>query len=386
MLASEFRQRTLPASWQRRQSNKAAPSTGFRLFRGKRSFWKTDWAGGCGCREVIRASDEQFSNAPCAPIPRHSDQVPESKSFLQGLETSNSTILRLSAGITFYLDAREARVRFILRFIIGMTILVRLDSAEAGMPTNPHLEASFRLMYELGFDAARARLGFCRQADPEDSLCAAAEAASYLFEEFSQKGVLTSAFFLDDERLLGGIEGSPDKERNAAFLAANQRARKMAEVRLVTMPQHPGALLTLALTDGMQGDFEALIMKRQLQSLKFIRRAEKEANALLRVEPDNGDAFVALGSANYIIGCMPAYKRFVLWFGGIHGDRQIGMEQLQMAATRGHYLRPLAKTMLALAAEREHQFDLARSLFADLHGEFPDNPVFAHELSLLNSR
>jgi len=260
-----------------------------------------------------------------------------------------------------------------------------VDTA-SGMPTNPQLDESFRLMYELKFDAARARLGACRQADPEDSLCYAAEAASYLFEEFNQKGVLTSAFFLNDERLLGGIEGSPDKEANPAFLAANRRARKMAETRLVTIPQHPGALLTLALTDGMQGDFEALIKKRPLKSLSFIRQAEKEANALLRVEPDNGDAYVALGAANYIIGCMPAYKRFVLWFGGIHGDRQVGMEQLQVAATRGHYLKPLAKTMLALAAEREHRVDLARSLFSDLNGEFPTNPVFARELSLLKTR
>ncbi len=259
-------------------------------------------------------------------------------------------------------------------------------SAAAGIPTNPQLDESFCLMYELRFDAARARLGSCRQADSEDSLCYAAEAASYLFEEFNQQGVLTSAFFLNDKRLLGGIEGVPDKRRDAAFLEANQRARKMAETRLATHPQHPGALLTLALTDGMQGDFEALIKKRQLESLSFIRRAEIEANALLQVEPDNGDAYVALGAANYIIGCLPFYKRFVLWFGGIHGDRKAGMEQLQVAATRGHYLQPLAKTMLALAAEREREFDRARSLFADLTGEFPDNPVFAHELSLLKTR
>ncbi len=279
-------------------------------------------------------------------------------------------------------------MRFILRFLICWTMLAPTDgaSAAARMPTNPQLDESFRLMYELRFDAARARLGSCRQADPEDSLCLAAEAASYLFEEFNQKGVLTSAFFLNDKRLLGGIEGIPDKERDAAFLEANQRARKMAQTRLATSPQHPGALLTLALTDGMQGNFEALIKKRQLESLSFIRRAENEANALLQVEPDNGDAYVALGAANYIIGCLPVYKRFVLWFGGIHGDRHAGMEQLQVAATRGHYLQPLAKTMLALAAEREREFDRARSLFADLNGEFPANPVFAHELSLLKTR
>ena len=39
--------------------------------------------------------------------------------------------------------------------------------------------------------------------------------------------------------------------------------------------------------------------------------------------------------------------------------------------------------MLALAAIRERQPDLARSLFADLNREYPENKVFAHELSLL---
>jgi hypothetical protein len=259
-------------------------------------------------------------------------------------------------------------------------------SAASGLPTNLQLEESFRLMYELRFDAARAPLGACRQADSEDSLCYAAEAASYLFEEFNHNGVLTSAFFLNDKRLLGGIEGMPNKERNAAFLEANQLARRMAEMRLAKSPQHPGALLTLAITDGMQGNFEALIRKRQLESLRFIRRAEKEANALLQVEPGNGDAYVALGAANYIIGCLPAHKRFLLWFGRIRGDRQAGMKQLQVAAIRGHYLKPFAKIMLALAAKRECEFNRARNLFADLSGEFPVNPLFARELFLLETR
>jgi hypothetical protein len=279
-------------------------------------------------------------------------------------------------------------VRFILRFLICwiMLTLAYGGRATSGLPTNAPLDESFRLMYELRFDAARAPLDACRQADSEDPLCHAAEAASYLFEEFNQKGILTSAFFLDDKRLLGGIEGMPDKERYAAFLEANKLARKMAETRLAKSPQHPGALLTLAITDGMQGNFEALVRKRQLESLRFIRRAEKEANALLQVEPDNGDAYVAIGAANYIIGCLPVYKRFVLWFGRIHGDRQAGMKQLQVAATQGHYLKPFAKIMLALAAKRELEFDRARSLFADLSVEFPANPVFTHELFLLETR
>ena len=93
------------------------------------------------------------------------------------------------------------------------------------------------------------------------------------------------------------------------------------------------------------------------------------------------DAYLATGAANYIIGCMPVYKRAVLWVGGIHGDKILGMQQVARAAASGHYLRPYAKLLLALAALREKQPDLARMEFSELTAEFPQNPLFASELA-----
>ncbi len=246
----------------------------------------------------------------------------------------------------------------------------------------PEIEAAFRLMYELRFEEAREQVSGYRRAHPDDPLGAAAEAASHLFEEFDRQGVLTSEFFLDDDRLLGGIQGEPDPARRAAFLTANESARRLARARLEANPDDAEGLFALTLADGMQGDFEVLIDKRQLAGLGFIRRAEKQARRLLLVRADAQDAYVALGAANYIIGCLPVYKRIVLWFGGVRGDRARGLEQLQVAADRGHYLRPLAKALVALASRREDQTDRARRLFAELAREFPANPIFSRELAL----
>ena len=99
-----------------------------------------------------------------------------------------------------------------------------------------------------------------------------------------------------------------------------------------------------------------------------MRQAESEANKLAGGRSDAKDAYVALGTSNYMIGSMPAYKRAFLWFGGVHGDKQHGMEQMQLAANDGHYLRPFAKVLLALACEREHQNDRARVLLSQLRG------------------
>jgi hypothetical protein len=249
-------------------------------------------------------------------------------------------------------------------------------------PFAPLLDAGFRALYELNFQGARAEFLSYQQMQPRDPLGKAAEAASYLYEQFNARGVLTSAFFLNDAKLLGGVDGNPAENRNEAFLGANHRAREMAEQELRSNPRDARGLLVLTLTDGMESDYLALIEKRHLASLSLVRQAEREGARLLAVDPSAQDAYVALGASNYIIGCLPRYKRVLLWFGGIHGDRARGIAEMQRAAEHGHYLQPFAKILLALAFEREHQPDRARVLLAELAGEFPANPLFAHELAL----
>ena len=101
------------------------------------------------------------------------------------------------------------------------------------------------------------------------------------------------------------------------------------------------------------------------------------------VAPDAADAYLTLGAANYIIGSLPGYKRFLLGFAGIHGNKKVGIQQLELAAERGHYLRPFAKIMLALAALREKKTEVARTQLEELVAEFPENPLFALELAKL---
>ncbi|HEX4003089.1 MAG TPA: hypothetical protein VHX36_10605 [Candidatus Acidoferrales bacterium] len=259
-------------------------------------------------------------------------------------------------------------------------VTVEADPAEA------MLETGFRQLYELNFQGAREQFLYYQKARPADPLGKAAEAASYLYEELNAKGVFTSEFFLNDSKLLSGVDGKPSANKNEPFMRANNEAREMAKRWLKEKPNDPHGLLVLTLADGMESDYDALIEKKQLASLSLMRQAEREANALLAIDPNAQDAYVALGASNYIIGCMPGFKRAFLWFGGVHGDRVKGMQEMQMAADHGHYLRPFAKILLALACEREHQMDRARKLLTELAAEFPANPLYAHEITLLNRR
>jgi hypothetical protein len=254
------------------------------------------------------------------------------------------------------------------------------------MPPPGSIESSFRLLYGLRFEDARAELHLWQSEHSEDPVGYGAEAASFLFEEFYRQGVLTSEFFLDNKKFFGGITGRPDENTRKGFLEANRRARDLAAKRRKVDPTDPEALFALTMVAGMQADYAAIIEKEHFASLRYMLEAEEYARDLLAMRSDYYDAYLAIGIGNYIIGSLPAYKRFFLRLGGVRGNKLTGMAQVEMAANRGRYLRPFAKIMLALASRREKQEERARLLWEDLAAEFPENALFARELALSRSR
>jgi hypothetical protein len=277
------------------------------------------------------------------------------------------------------------RMRFSMRGgLFNAAVVVLLAASQPARSATPDFQDGFRLLYETKFQEARWQFLQWEKANPQDPLGHAWEGASYLFEEFYRQGVLTSRFFLDDKKFSAGVERQPNSQSRAAFLAACATAEGLAKARLALNSKDPDALLALTVTAGMLADYDSLIDKHPLESLMRIRESETYAKNLLEVKPDSADAYLALGAANYIVGSLPFHKRLLLRLGGIRGDRELGMQQLATTAAKGNYLRPFAKILLALAALREKQPDLARTELRELAAEFPQNPLFVRELSLLN--
>jgi len=252
-------------------------------------------------------------------------------------------------------------------------------SATPAFTNVPELTSGFRLLYIQKFAEARAEFESWEAQQPEEPFGQVAISASYLFEEFYYQGVLTSDFFLSEKRFLHGIEGEPNATRIRGFDSAIRKARLLAARRLEKNPRDPEALYALTLCAGMESDADMILKKRNLDALKRLREANAHAKILLGERPDAKDAYVALGSANYIIGSLSAGFRTMLWFGGIHGDKKLGMEQVSRTAEGGRYLKPFAKIMLALAARREKQNALAQKLMRELTEEFPESPLYPIE-------
>ncbi len=288
--------------------------------------------------------------------------------------------------------ATRLRSRLITLALLFALVSIALTTARAAEPpagepdaaSASQLETGFHFLYDLKPVEAQTQFHAWEKSHPEDPLGSALEAANYLLEECYRQGVLTSEFFLADKRPEDKKNLKPDPARRAGFFAAFQRAQDLAQARLKAVPNDVNALFAMTLSLGMQANYTSLIENRQLESLNMMRDAARYSRQLLGIDGNVADAYLALGAMNYMVGSLPGHQKFFLGFKGIHGDEKAGIQQLQIVATRGHYLRPFAKMLLGLAALRQKKPDVARSQFSELAAEFPSNPLFASELSKLS--
>src|SRR5438034_9150280 len=275
---------------------------------------------------------------------------------------------------------RSHCVAFMLLFSAAVcNARAETDGATPAFTNVPELASGFRSLYIQNFTEAREKFSSWELQHPDEAFGRVPVAASYLLREFYRQDVLSSDFFLNEKKFLRGIDGQPDPERMKNFQEAVQHARKLARQRLEKDPKDPEALFALALSAGMESDADMILRKQHLEALKRLKEANEHARQLLAQHPDANDAYVALGAANYISGSLSGGARFFLRFGGIHGDKTLGMQQLGKTIENGRYLQPFAKILLALAARREKQERLAQKLLQELSEEFPESGLYAAE-------
>lgn len=248
----------------------------------------------------------------------------------------------------------------------------------------PPLDRGFQLLYSLDFDQAHHIFTTYEQTHPDDPMGPTADAAGSLFSEFHRLGVLESQFFELDKRFENRQKLNPDPAVRAQFEAAVNQAEKVAKARLAKNSKDEDALFSLTLINGLQADYAALIDKRNVASLHFTKEAAGWADQALAVDPTNYDAHIAGGISKYLVGSLSAPIRWLVRLGGVQGDKQAGIKELQLVAAHGHYLAPFADILLAIAYVREHDKQHARELLANLRDEYPMNPLFAKEIARLD--
>jgi len=255
-------------------------------------------------------------------------------------------------------------------------------TATADVPSMK-LDGGFRRLYDLDFAGAEKEFDAWEQLNPENPMGPASKAAGILFSEFNRLGVLEAQFYENDSVFAGRKKYEADPSQRARFDEELDRAESLAKAKLGRDPHDRDALLAMTMAAGLRSDFAALIEKRNLASLHYTKEATAWANQLLAADPTCYDAHLAGGVSRYIIGSMAAPVRWILRVGGVQGDKQGGISELQTTADHGVLLAPFARILLAIAYVREKDTAHARVILLNLQREFPENTLFGKELARL---
>ncbi len=265
--------------------------------------------------------------------------------------------------------------------LAAILFLCGAASAQQGDPVS--LESGYRDMYNLQFEEAHRVFQEWAQAHPADPLGPVSDAAAYLFAEFDRLHVLESELFTDDSKFESRAKLAPDPQAKQAFDRSLNAAQQIAEKILAGDGTNADALFAEVMVQGLRGDYAALIEKRDMAGLSYMKTGRAMAERLLAKNPTYYDAYLAVGVENYLLSLKPAPMRWFLRITGAQTDREAGLQKLRITAEKGHYLLPYARLLLAVAAIRDHHPEQARQILEDLSRQFPHNKLYAKELAKL---
>ncbi len=262
------------------------------------------------------------------------------------------------------------------RFGVCISALVMAVPAGAAA-ADPAAAASHRargldLGYNLDHLEAIAAFGDASSADPTDAnayrLMAAAVWVALAFEQ----GAITVDDYLGQARS-DLPRAAPNRVLDARFRESLGRALTLSEQRLRDHPGDADAHYLVGAASGVLASYTSTIEGRVLGSLGPARRAYREHERVLELDPQRKDAGLVVGLYRYGVASLPAPMRLMAHLAGFGGGRERGLRLVEEAARYPSDAQPSALFMLVLLYNREARYDDALRVIGELQQRYPRN-------------
>ena len=272
----------------------------------------------------------------------------------------------------------------LVAFLCGLAVcggiwprLASADQPSAAPAGGPAAAAALRargldLGYNLDHAEALAAFRDAIAADPGAPapyrLLAAATWITLLFEQ----GVITVDDYLGQARA-NVPRSAPTAALDAAFHDAMRQAISLGERRLADHPDDADAHFQVGAAFGFLASYAATIDGRVLGSLGTARRAYREHERVLDLDPQRKDAGMIVGLYRYSVAALPLPLRLMAHLAGFGGGRERGLQMVEEAARYPSDVQPNALFTLVLMYNREARYDDALRVIGELQRRFPRN-------------
>lgn len=237
----------------------------------------------------------------------------------------------------------------------------------------------FDHFYNLEYDQSIAEFRRLIAAEPKNPNFHNHHAQAVLYREMLRGGALESELVSGTNPFLSREKLTTSPEAQQQFDSSIRTAMQISEGRLAKDENDSGALYALGVSHALRANYNFLVRKAWMDSLKDATAARKLHNRVLELHPDFIDARLLQGLHDYIVGSLPFHIKILGFIAGFHGDRDSGIETLQRVAKEGQANRHDAQVLLAAIYRREKKPELALPLLNSVIAKFPRNYLFRLE-------
>lgn len=239
--------------------------------------------------------------------------------------------------------------------------------------------AGFDHFYNLEYDQAIAEFRRLVAAEPNNPAFYNHLAQSVLYREMLHGGALESELVSGSNPFLNRSKLNTTPEAQREFESSLAKAMQLAEARLAKDPNDSVALYTQGVSYALRANYNFLVRKAWIDALKDATAARKAHNRVLEVTPGFVDAKLVQGLHDYVLGSLPFTMKLLGFIAGFQGDRESGINALQLVAKKGSFNKHDAQVLLAAIYRREKKPELALPLLAGVIEKFPRNYLFRLE-------
>jgi Tetratricopeptide repeat len=265
--------------------------------------------------------------------------------------------------------------------------LVQAPSLRAAMsPAEARriLDEGMDHFYNLEYDAALADFQQLRADDPRNPAWQNHVALGYFYKELYQAGVFEGDLFDASNRFFQTKKLLTDPVLENGFRQANQTAIRMCDLRLKENAKDKEALYACGVSYAARATHEGLVERSSLNFLTAARKANDYHSRLVQIDPHYYDAYLVPGIYDYVLGSLPRPVKFLLFFAGLAGDKQEGLQLVESTAQRGDGAKYDAQILLAVMYRRERRYADARHALQSLAAAFPRNYILPLEIASLH--
>jgi tetratricopeptide (TPR) repeat protein len=250
----------------------------------------------------------------------------------------------------------------------------------AGLIPAAELPKGFDHFYNLEYDQAVSEFERAIAAAPDRPERYNHLAQALLYREMFKAGALESELVTGANPFLrrGKLEPPPEVEKR--FMDSIASAMRVSKEKLAADPKGVPAQFALAVAHGLRGNWNFLVRKAYMESLRDLTASRKLCNQVLALQPAFVDAKLVEGVHDYVVGSLPFYVKMMGFLAGFVGDKEGGIRLLQEVAGRGVQNEVDAKVLLGVVYRRERRPAEAIPLLDGLIARFPRNYLFRMEL------